>query len=274
MDLNTLFAVRGLATVVTGGASGIGYAYAEAMADNGAKVAIIDRDASAIEAAVGFLSRNGAEVVGEVADVTNAERLSVAVERIVSRFGCIDVLFANAGISGGPGFVDTEGSRHPDRAVEAIPLDLWERVLSTNVTSVLKTFQAVVPHMKAQGGGRIIVTSSISATKTELFVGTSYVTSKAALGHFVRQVALELAEYNILVNAIAPGPVATNIAGGRLRSPEGRAPFDKASPQGRIAMPADLQGAAIFLASPASSHMTGAEIRIDGGATLGTVRPA
>ena len=142
-------------------------------------------------------------------------------------------------------------------------------MIAANLGSIFRTIRAVTPALKNQNGGRIIVTSSISASKTELYVGTAYVASKAAVAQLVRQTARELARWNILVNAIAPGPVITNIAGGRLKQAEARAPFEAAAPLHRIATPEDIQGAALFLASPTSRHMTGAELIIDGGAVLG-----
>jgi NAD(P)-dependent dehydrogenase (short-subunit alcohol dehydrogenase family) len=270
MKAEALFDVRGSVVAVTGGASGIGYACAEVMADNGAKVTLIDLDRDALARAVAALSGRGLEVQGELADVVDPAALRRAIAAIVARHGRIDVMFANAGISGGPGFLKGDGTRNPDAALESLSLELWERVIATNLTSVFKTLQAVVPQMKAQGGGRIVVTSSISATKTEIYVGTPYVASKAGVAQLVRQAALELAKYNIQVNAIAPGPVVTNIAGGRLKSAEARAPFERAAPMHRIATPDDIQGAALFLASPASSYITGIQIVIDGGVTLGT----
>ena len=123
--------------------------------------------------------------------------------------------------------------------------------------------------MKKQGKGRIIVTSSISASMAESLVSSIYATSKSTVGHMVRQYAFELAKYGILVNAISPGPVITNIGGGRLKMTESRRPFEKATPLGRIAEPSDLYGAALFLASPASSMITGTQIVVDGGRILG-----
>jgi NAD(P)-dependent dehydrogenase (short-subunit alcohol dehydrogenase family) len=270
MKAEALFDVRGSVVAVTGGASGIGYACAEAMTDNGAKVTLIDIDPAALAQAIATLSARGGEVHGDLADVVDLAALRRAVAAIVERHGRLDVVFANAGTSGGPGFLKGDGTRNPDAALEGLSLELWERVLATNLTSVLKTLQAVVPQMKAQGGGRIVVTGSISATKAEIYVGTPYVASKAGVAQLVRQAALELAKYNILVNAIAPGPVITNIAGGRLKSPAVRALFERAAPMHRVATPDDIQGAALFLASPASSFITGAQIVIDGGVTLGT----
>jgi len=269
MKAQQLFDVEGRIVAITGAASGIGLAYAEVMAANGAKVNLIDVDREALSAAVDRLRAEGATAHGEVADVTVPETLRQAFAHIVERHGKLDVVFANAGISGGPGFLDGAGERNPVGAIENLSLEVWNRVIATNTTSVFVTLQIVVPYMKQQGGGRIIVTSSISASKTETLVSSIYATSKAAVGHLVRQAAHELARFGILVNAISPGPVVTNIGGGRLKSAESRKPFDRAAPLGRIATPQDLQGAALFLASPAASLITGAQIIIDGGTTLG-----
>jgi NAD(P)-dependent dehydrogenase (short-subunit alcohol dehydrogenase family) len=201
--------------------------------------------------------------------VTSVSDLDRAVAAADATFGGIDIVFANAGISGGPGFLFGDGSRNEAAAIENLDPEFWDRVIAANLGSIFRTVRAVTPTLKKQNGGRIIVTSSISASKTELHVGTAYVASKAAVAQFVRQAARELARWNILVNAIAPGPVITNIAGGRLKQAEARAPFETAAPLHRIATPEDIQGAALFLASPASRHMTGAEIIIDGGAVLG-----
>jgi len=269
MKAQQLFDVQGRIVAITGAASGIGLAYAEVMSANGAVVNLIDVDREALNAAVERLRAEGAVVHGEVADVTLPDTLRQAFAAIVERHGRLDVVFANAGISGGPGFLNGAGERNPAGAIENLSLEVWNRVIATNTTSVFVTLQTVVPYMKKQGGGRIIVTSSISASKTETLVSSIYATSKAAVGYLVRQAAHELAKFDILVNAISPGPVITNIGGGRLKSAESRKPFDRAAPLGRIATPQDLQGAALFLASPAASLITGAQILIDGGTTLG-----
>ena len=269
MKAQQLFNVEGRIVAITGAAGGIGLAYAEVMAANGATVNLIDVDADALAASVERLRAGGAQAHGEVADVTRPETLRGAFARIVERHGRLDVVFANAGISGGPGFLNGAGERNPAGAIENLSMEVWDRVIATNTTSVFLTLQIVVPYMKQQGGGRIIVTSSISASKTETLVSSIYATSKAAVGYLVRQAAHELAKYDILVNAISPGPVITNIGGGRLKSADARKPFDRAAPMGRIATPQDLQGAALFLASPAASLITGAQILVDGGTTLG-----
>jgi NAD(P)-dependent dehydrogenase (short-subunit alcohol dehydrogenase family) len=269
MQIEKLFEVRGKAVAVTGAASGIGLAYAEVMAANGAHVTLIDRDVVALAAAVERLIAQGGDATGETADVTDPDTLRAAFGAVVAKHGRLDVVFANAGISGGPGFLKGNGERNPAGEVENLSIDVWQRVFATNVTSILHTLQIVVPQMKKQGGGRIIVTSSISASMAETLVSSIYATSKGTVGHMVRQYALELARYGILVNAISPGPVVTNIGGGRLQEEDARKPFERAAPIGRIAYPADLMGAALFFASSASSLVTGTAIVVDGGRILG-----
>jgi NAD(P)-dependent dehydrogenase (short-subunit alcohol dehydrogenase family) len=270
MQAQQLFKVEDSVVAITGAASGIGLGYAQVMAANGAKLALIDIDEEALNLAVQSLKASGTQVQGFVADVTVTESLNAAFHSAVATYGRLDVVFANAGISGGPGFLKGNGERNPEGEVENLSIEVWQRLFDTNVTSLFRTLQVVVPQMKKQGNGRIIVTSSISASMAETLVSSIYATSKGTVGHMVRQYALELAKYGILVNAIAPGPVITNIGGGRLKLPESRRPFEKATPLGRIAEPSDLYGAALFLASPASAMITGTQIVVDGGRILGT----
>ena len=269
MKIKQLFDVKGLATLVTGGASGIGFACAEAMSDNGARVTIADANGDALKEAVAKLQARGGDVRGVSLDVTDRAAVRRVVDETAAHYGRIDVVFANAGISGGPGFLNPDRTRNPDRMLENLPDELIDRLIEVNYKGIFTTIQAAARHMRAQKSGRIIVTSTISTFHAEVFVGAPYVISKAGLMQMVRQVAIELAGYNVQVNAMAPGPFATNIGGGRLQDPSARSFFDKQSPSHRIGRPEDIQGLALFLASPASSHITGAQIVIDGGATLG-----
>lgn len=268
MKAAVLFDVSGLATIVTGGASGIGLAYAGVMAQNGARVTIMDADSKALDDVVERFCSAGQDVRGEVVDVTDRVALDRSFDATARHYGHLDVVFANAGIGGGPGFLKLDGERNPDRAFENIPDDVWDRIIAVDLTSVFATLQAAARRMKARGG-RIIVTTSIAAVRTEIFVGAPYVAAKAGAAQLVRQAALELARYNITVNAIAPGPFVTNISGGRLRDPAVRAPFERFSPMRRLGEPDDIKGLALFLASPAAKFITGAQIVIDGGMTLG-----
>jgi len=270
MKLAELFDVSGLVTAVTGGASGIGYAYAEAMADNGARVTLIDVDRAGLPAAVEKLRARGGDVESIAADVTDRAALRAAIDEVAGKGGRLDVLFANAGIDSGPGFLAMTGERTVEGAFENMSDERWDKVIATNLTSVFSSIRAAVPHMKRNAnGGRIIVTTSVAGLRSEPIVGIPYMPAKAGAAHLVRQAALELAKFNILVNSIAPGVFATNIAGGHIRRPEVAKAFGQAVPLKRIASTDEIQGAALFLASPASKYVTGTELIIDGGIMVG-----
>jgi NAD(P)-dependent dehydrogenase (short-subunit alcohol dehydrogenase family) len=270
MKAAQLFDVRGLATIVTGAASGIGHAYAEVMADNGARVTLMDKDAHALDAAVRRLAERGGEVRGHTLDVTDRPAVRSSIDAAAGHYGRLDVVFANAGIDSPPGFLGMKGERKPEGAFENVSDERWDLVIETNLTSIYSTIKASVPHLKKNArGGRIIVTTSVAAIRGEAIVGMPYMPAKAGAAHLVRQAALELAKYNILVNAIAPGPFITNIAGGHMRDPATVAAFAKLTPLHRLASTDEIQGLALFLASPAGTYVTGSQIVIDGGVVLG-----
>ena len=263
--MQEMFDVRGKSVIVTGGASGIGRAYAEVMADNGARVCIFDVDAKGLDVVVAEMKAGGAEVWGQALDVADRPRMAEAFDAVAQRHGRIDVVFANAGIDAGPGFLSTEGHRIPEGAIDVLDDSHWDRVIEVNLTSVYTTVKHAARHMKRTGGGRIIVTSSIAAQINEAIVGTPYMPAKAGVDHFVRQMAMELGVFGILVNCISPGPFMTNIAGGRLKIPADRRAFEAQSLIGRIGETDDIKGLALYLAAPCSSYVTGSQMVIDGG---------
>ena len=269
MKAEVLFNVRGTTVIVTGAGSGIGFACAKVLAANGARVTLLDRNVGRLHEARRQLADAGGEVRCETVDVTDRTGLDRAFDAAAKSYGRIDTVFANAGIGGGPGFLTLDGKRNPDTAIEALSDERWNGNIDSNLSSVFWTIQSAARHMKQQGGGRIIVTTSIAALKTEGVVGTPYLAAKAGAAHLVRQAALELARYNILVNAIAPGPFVTNISDGRMRDEAVQAHHRRVVPLKRLAEPDEIMGLALFLASPASSYITGAQMVIDGGATLG-----
>ncbi|RWC30561.1 SDR family NAD(P)-dependent oxidoreductase [Mesorhizobium sp.] len=266
--LEKMFDVRGKSAIVTGGASGIGRAYAEIMAEHGAKVCIFDLNPTGLEKTVTAIRAAGGDVWGQAVDVGDRAAMAAAFDKVAGKAGSIDVVFANAGIDAGPGFNTPTGERNPEGAIENLPDEHWDKVIEINLTSVYTTIKHAVRHMKPNGGGQIIVTSSIASLINESIVGTPYMPAKAAVNHLVRHMAMELGVYNIRINAILPGPFITNIAGGRLRNPADRKAFEGQSLIGRIGDPEEIKGLALYLASPAASYVTGSLIVIDGGSLL------
>jgi NAD(P)-dependent dehydrogenase (short-subunit alcohol dehydrogenase family) len=263
------FDVRGLACIVTGAASGIGLAYAEVMAEHGARVSLFDLNAQRLDDAVLRLREAGGDVRAEVVDVTDRAAMHAAFVRSAAAHGGLDVLFANAGIDAGPGFLTPEGERNPDGALELLDERHWDAVIATNLTSVFTSLREAVKLMKPRGSGSIVVTTSNAAIINEAIVGTPYMPAKAGAASLVRQAAMELARYGIRVNAIAPGPFITNIAGGRLRNAADREAFQVRVPMHRVADTDEIKPLALFLASKASSFVTGSQLVIDGGQMLG-----
>jgi NAD(P)-dependent dehydrogenase (short-subunit alcohol dehydrogenase family) len=258
------FDLRGRSAFVTGAASGLGLAFTEALAEAGATVTLADRDAAGLERAVAGLREHGRCVAGRVLDVGDFAALRQAIDDTAVAHGSLDIVFANAGISGGASIAVPEGR------IEAISLATWDEVLRINLTSVFATMQAAAAHMKRQRSGRIIVTASVAGLRASAIAGYPYSATKAALIQLVKLAAIELAPFNVMVNAIAPGPFRTNIGGGRMaRDPEAVARMAQTVPLGRVADPSEIKGLALLLASPAASFLTGTVIPIDGGRSAG-----
>ncbi len=261
MSVN-LFDLTGRVAFITGAASGLGFAMAEAFAEQGAIVVMADVDAESLPRSVGRLTQAGFHAEGVELDVRHPLRIREAIDAVVEKYGKLDICCCNAGISGGPPFSQPAGH------IENVDLAAWNNVVSINQTGVFATMQAAAAVMKAKNYGRIIVTCSISGMATGSISGYSYSATKAAVIHLVHLAAVELAPFNIMVNGFAPGPFLTNIAGGRLqREPQTVAFMANTVPLKRVADPKELKGLALLLASQASSYITGAIIPIDGGAT-------
>ena len=273
MSPDPLFDVTGYGVIVTGGASGLGLAYGEALAGHGARVTLIDVDDGPLEQHVSRLTGDGLDVRGAVADVTDHARLDGVIDEAAAAYGRLDVAFANAGIDPGVGFVGAwAGGQRPrveEGALELYTDERWNRVIDINLNGIFATARAAARHMRQRRFGRIIVTTSLAATKVEPAIGSAYATAKAGARHFMHSTALELAAYGITVNAIAPGFFITNIGGGHAHHPEVQAAMSKDIPMHRVGQPDDIKGLALFLSSPASEYITGQEIVIDGGWGLG-----
>jgi NAD(P)-dependent dehydrogenase (short-subunit alcohol dehydrogenase family) len=268
-----LFDVTGFGVIVTGGASGLGLAYGEALASAGARVTLIDVDGRALDGHVARLTGDGLDVRGAVADVTDHAALDRAIDGAADAYGRLDVAFANAGIDPGVGFVGAwAGGQRPrveEGALELYTDERWNRVIDINLNGIFATARAAARHMRPRRFGRIIVTTSLAATKVEPAIGAAYMTAKAGARHLMHTIALELAAYGITANAIAPGFFITNIGGGHAHNPEVQAAIARDIPMHRVGQPEDIKGLALFLAAPASEYITGQEIVIDGGWGLG-----
>jgi NAD(P)-dependent dehydrogenase (short-subunit alcohol dehydrogenase family) len=268
-----LFKVEGYGVIVTGGASGLGLGFTEAMAENGASVTMLDVDAGRIAHQSERLRALGYAVRGEVVDVRDHAGLDRAVDASVAAHGRLDVVFANAGIDPGPGFVGSwvgsERARRPEGALWNYTDERWQRVIDINLTGIFATLRAAARIMKPQRSGRLIVTTSVAAYQCEPAIGAAYMAAKAGASHLMHCVAQELAAYNITVNAIAPGFFVTNIGGGHAKNPQVQSAVAKVIPMHRVGFPEDIKGLALFLASPASAYLTGQQISIDGGWALG-----
>ncbi|HWW80471.1 MAG TPA: SDR family NAD(P)-dependent oxidoreductase [Steroidobacteraceae bacterium] len=272
--ISELFTVTGYGAVVTGGASGIGLGLTEALAANGARVTMLDVHSQRIENETKRLREAGLDVRGKTVDVTDHGALDAAVDEAAREYGRLDVVCANAGIDSGPGFVGSwvgsQRQRNPEGALESYSDERWNRVIDINLNGIFATVRAAARHMKPRKSGRIIVTTSLAATHVEAAIGSAYMAAKAGAAHFMRSAALELAGYNITVNAIAPGFIVTNIGGGHAHNPETQKAVGKVIPMHRVGFPEDLAGLALFFASPGSGYITGQEVIIDGGWGLGT----
>lgn len=273
MNVSSRFEVAGFGVIVTGGASGLGLAYGEVLAAHGARVTLIDLDAAGVAAQATRLRDEGLDVRAAVADVTDHAALDRAIDEAAGTYGRLDVAFANAGIDPGVGFVGAwAGGQRPrveEGALERYTDERWNRVIDVNLNGVFATARAAARHMRPRRFGRIVVTTSIASTRVEPAIGSAYMVAKAGAKHLTGCLALELAADGIMVNAIAPGFFVTNIGGGHAHNPDLQAAIAKDIPAHRVGRPDEIKALALFLASPASDYITGQEIAIDGGWSLG-----
>lgn len=248
------FSLSDKVALVTGGNRGLGRAMAQALGEAGARVALTARSAADAEAAAGELDEFGITAVGVPLEVTDLESVDAAVDAVCTRLGVPDVLVNNAGI----------GYEHT--ALDAAQTD-WAAIMATNVDGVWNCSRAVARRMVEHGGGTIVNIGSMSG-----FIVNrprwqpAYLTSKAAVHQLTKALAAEWAPHHIRVNAIAPGYFLTD------QSPVDQPEFkpycvDPAAMQ-RFGYPAELGPVVVFLASPASSFMTGSVVVVDGGFTL------
>ena len=255
------FSLKGKTAIVTGGSRGIGKAIALGFAKAGAKVAVTSRKINDLEANAAEIKAFGGEAYPVQAHLGKMDEINRMVNTVMDKFGRIDILVNNAGTNPGMGTVLNADER------------LWETIMNLNLKGVYFTSQAVAKVMKKQGGGKIINIASVDGITPEPGVSV-YNISKAGVRMITKAFAVELAPFNIQVNTIAPGPISTKLLDSHWFQfpPEEfkrqKEELAKMTPMGRIGEPDEIVGAAIYLASEASSYTTGAEIVIDGGTLL------
>lgn len=253
MNVMDLFGLRGKRALVTGGSSGIGRKVAQAYAQAGADVAIAARNVEALQSVAGELADSGGKVVPIPCDVTRPEQVNSMVDQVIAELGGIDVAVCNAGIITVTPMLD-------------MPLEEFQRLQNTNVTGVFLTAQAAAKAMVKQGqGGVIINTASMSGHIINVPQQVShYCASKAAVIHLTKAMAVELAPHKIRVNSVSPGYILTELVEPYT---EYQPLWEPKIPLGRLGRPEELAGLYLYLASEASSYMTGSDIVIDGGYT-------
>ena len=243
--------------LVTGAGSGIGAAIARRLAQEGASVVVADRDLPAASAVAASLMTAGQGTFAIGLDVTSSEDIARAIERIRARHGRLDALVNNAGVHHGGSFEETDMAH-------------WRRLMAVNVEGSMCLSLAALPLLKAAGRPTAIVNlSSISGLGGD-FGQAAYATSKGAVTHLTRSMALDLAKFGIRVNAVCPGSVRTpmfDAAIAKLDPAKVEEAFTRAYPMGRIAEPAEVAAAVAFLASDDASFVNGVNLPVDGGLT-------
>jgi NAD(P)-dependent dehydrogenase (short-subunit alcohol dehydrogenase family) len=248
--------LTGRVAVVTGAAQGIGLGIVEVLAERGAHVAILDVRRDAARSAADGLAARGWDVRGEGADVADRSSVERAIDAIDSEWGCIDLVVNNAGVSLLTSFIDADD-------------ETWSRSMATNLTGTFVVSQICARKMIAAGRGGAIVNIASIAAFNYTADHPIYAATKAGLVAFTRDLAYELGEHQIRVNAVAPGPIRSPLTDAHAWGTR----FDRSLRLGRWGTPDDIGRAVAFLASDEASFVTGQTLNVAGGADLRTLDP-
>ncbi|PJR89771.1 SDR family oxidoreductase [Brucella intermedia] len=248
-----LFNLQGRIALITGSSQGIGFALARGLAEHGATVIINGRDRGKVDEAVTLLEDDGHKVFASDFDVTNAADVRAAIEIIEEEIGALDILVNNAGMQ----------YRAP---LEDFPIEKWQQLLETNISSAFYVGQAAARHMIARGRGKIINIASVQSELARPSIAP-YTATKGAIRNLTRGMATDWARHGLQVNAIAPGYFKTPLNQALVDDPEFTAWLEKRTPAGRWGNVEELVGAAVFLSSDASTFVNGQVLHVDGGMT-------
>jgi NAD(P)-dependent dehydrogenase (short-subunit alcohol dehydrogenase family) len=248
--------LSGKIAIVTGAASGIGEASARLFAEEGAQVLAVDRPESAIDTA----HAGNKSIEAFAADITGDDAPKKIVAAALDRFGALDILFNNAGVSG--------------RAfVEEMSDEMWDRVNDVNVRGMFRLCREAIPALKLRarekGRARIVNTASVMAFDTDYGLA-AYCASKAGVGGLTRTLALELGKFNITANYVCPGAIYSGMTRTNFDKPEIREVWEKKAALRRLGQPIDIARGALLLASDDADFITGHKLMVDGGLTLRT----
>ena len=245
--------------LITGGGQGIGRAAVLRFAQEGADIVIADRNPQTAQQVVEEVEALGQKALAIEADVTQAADCERVISQIVAHFGQLDVVFSNAGVSGGDVVTDMDPAE-------------WQRVININLTGVFLTCKYSIPALIKAGGGAIVNMASSMAGWDATMAGAAYMASKEGVAGLTKSLALQLGGYNIRVNAICPGVIKTRLSfKPGMSEAEWEAAYDRFAeriPLRRVGQPEDVAATVAFLASDDARHITGSALLIDGGQTL------
>ncbi len=250
-----MFELTDKVAIVTGSSRGIGRSIAEQMAAAGARVVVSSRNQEPCDEVAGAIQDAGGSAIAVPCNISHRDQLESLVDRTLSEWGSLDILVCNAAVN--PYF----------GPMASMPDSAYDKIMNSNVRSNFWLCNLAAPHMVDRGGGSIIIVSSIGGNQGSATLAV-YGMSKAADSSLVKSLAVEWGPRGIRANCIAPGLIKTDFSRALWENPKLLAGVEKSTPVGRIGLPDDVGGVAVFLASPAAAYVTGQTIVVDGGLTI------